>query len=109
MQTLIISTARPGGQSLGGNVTLCLLALANLHCSRPYTLMWAGKRLCQLGSGCMLLCVLFCSLNVCSAVHPNMCNAECNACRLEWSFFVCVLGARRTEVAEVTAEGESGS
>ena len=24
-------------------------------------------------------------------------------------FFVCVLGARRTEVAEVTAEGESGS
>ena len=71
--------------------------------------MWAKKRLCQWGPGCRLLCVLFCSLNVCSAVHPNMCNAEYNVCWLEWSFFVCVLGARRTEVAEVTAEGESGS
>ena len=68
VQTLIISTARSGGESLDGNVTLCLLALANLHCSRPYTLMWAEKRLCQLGPGCRLLCVLFCSLNVCSAV-----------------------------------------
>ena len=89
VQTLIISTARPSGESLDGNVTLCLSALANLHCSRPYTLMWAKKRLCQWGPGCRLLCVLFCSLNVCSAVHPNMCNAEYNACWLEWSF-LCV-------------------